>query len=335
MISIARTLDATIIAVDILEEIRRVLDIEIEGLQSVRSNLNGNFSRAVEVIASSNGHVYVTGAGKSGIIATKIAATLRSTGTPATFLHPSEALHGDVGMVGQDDIVLAIAKSGETSELNSLLRILKKSGTTIIAITSSPESSMAGLSDVVLDLKILREACHLNLAPTTSTTAALAVGDAIAITLMKMNGLSEQDFARLHPGGQLGKRLLLTVEDVMRKGPDNPVIPVHQSIKEMLARITSFRVGAISVVNDSEELVGLVTDYDIRRVLESEQNIFSLRIADIMNAKPAVILASEKAARALEIMRDRQKPTAVLPVVGDGRKAVGMIHLHDLISAGL
>lgn len=322
-------------AVDILEEIRRVLDIEIEGLQSVRSNLNSNFARAVEVIASSKRHVYVTGAGKSGIIATKIAATLRSTGTAATFLHPSEALHGDVGMVGKDDVVLSIGKSGETSELNALLRVLKKSGSTIIAITSSPESSMAALSDLVLEVKIIREACHLNLAPTTSTTAALAVGDAIAITLMKMKGLSEQDFARLHPGGQLGKRLLLTVEDVMRKGPDNPVIPATQNIKEMLARITSFRVGAISIVNEREELVGLVTDYDIRRVLESEQNLFSLRITDIMNPKPAVIPADEKAVRALEIMRDRHKPTAVLPVVDGSRRAVGMVHLHDLISAGL
>src|SRR5438132_10432001 len=250
-------------AVGILEEIRRVLDIEIEGLQSVPGNLPANFVRAVEAIGSSNAHVYVTGIGKSGIIATKIAATLRSTGTPATFLHPSEALHGDVGMVGKDDVVLSIGKSGETSELNSLLRILRKSGATIIAVTSSPESSMAALSDLVLDLKIVREACHLNLAPTTSTTAALAVGDAIAITLMKMKGLSEQDYARLHPGGQLGKRLLLTVEDVMRKGPDNPVILANQSIKEMLARITSFRVGAISVVNERDELVGLVTDYDI------------------------------------------------------------------------
>src|SRR5438105_2244963 len=222
---------------DIREEMQRVLDIEIEGLESVRSDINENFVRAVELIASAKGHVYVTGAGKSGIIATKIGATLRSTGTPATFLHPSEALHGDVGMVGRDDIVLSIGKSGETSELNELLRVLKKTGTTIIAITSNGESSMGALSDIVLELKIVREACHLNLAPTTSTTAALAVGDAIAVTLMKMKGLSEKDFARLHPGGQLGRRLLLTVEDVMRKGTDNPVIPVNAGVKEMLARI--------------------------------------------------------------------------------------------------
>jgi arabinose-5-phosphate isomerase len=320
---------------DILDEIRRVLEIEIEGLQSVRTNLNENFVRAVEAIASCKGHVYVTGAGKSGIIATKIAATLRSTGTAATFLHPSEALHGDVGLVGRDDIVLSIGKSGETSELNELLRILKKAEAPIIAITSNGESSMGALSDIVLELKIVREACHLNLAPTTSTTAALAVGDAIAVTLMKMKGLSEKDFARLHPGGQLGRRLLLTVEDVMRKGAENPVIPVNAGVKEMLARITSFRVGAIAVVNEQNELVGLVTDYDIRHALESEQNIFSLRISDLMNAHPAVILASEKAVRALEIMRDRNKPTAVLPVVDESQKAIGMIHVHDLISAGL
>ena len=320
---------------DIREEIRRVLDIEIEGLESVRSDINENFVRAVELIASSNGHVYVTGTGKSGIIATKIAATLRSTGTPATFLHPSEALHGDIGVVSPNDIVLSIGKSGETSELNELLRLLKKIGATIIAITSNGESSMAALSDLVLHLKIPREACHLNLAPTASTTAALAVGDAIAITLMKMKGLSEKDFARLHPGGQLGRRLLLTVQDVMRKGADNPTIPVDHSTKEMLARITSFRVGAISVVNEQNELVGLVTDYDIRRALESEQNIFGLRISDLMNKNPAVIFANEKAVRALEIMRDRHKPTAVLPVVDEDRKAVGMVHVHDLISAGL
>jgi arabinose-5-phosphate isomerase len=327
--------NATITTVDILDEIRRVLDIEIEGLQSVRGNLTTNFVRAVEVIASSKAHVYVTGLGKSGIIAAKIAATFRSTGTPATFLHASEALHGDIGVVGKDDIILSVGKSGETSELISLLRVLKKSGTTIISITSNSESSVAALSDIVLDLKIDREACPLNLAPTTSTTAALAVGDAIAVTLMKIKGLSEADFARFHPGGQLGRRLLLTVEDVMRKGPENPTIPVDQSVKEMLARITSFHVGAISVVNDRNELVGLVTDYDIRKRLESEQNIFSLQITDIMNPHPAVILASEKAVRALEIMRDRNKPTAILPVVDDDKRAIGMIHLHDLISAGL
>src|SRR5215475_1117125 len=268
--------------IDILNELRRVLDIEIEGLQSVRATLNGSFVRAVELIASSNGHVYVTGVGKSGIIANKIAATLRSTGTLSTYLPASEALHGDIGVVRRGDVVLSIGKSGETNELNLLLTILRRNGASIIALTSNPESAMAGLSDIVLDLKIAREACHLNLAPTASTTAALAVGDAIAVTLMKIKGLSEDDFARHHPGGQLGRRLLLKVEDVMRKGVENPVISVNAGIKEMLAKITSYHVGAIAVIDKMGKLLGLVTDYDIRRVLESEQNIFALAIRDIM-----------------------------------------------------
>jgi len=321
--------------IDILSELQRVLDIEIEGLQSVRCNLNGNFVKAVEILASSSGHVYVTGVGKSGIIANKIAATLRSTGTIATYLPASEALHGDIGVVRNGDVVLSIGKSGETSELNLLLTILKRNGATIIALTSNPESAMAAISDIVLDLRIAREACHLNLAPTTSTTAALAVGDAIAVTLMKIKGLSEDDFARHHPGGQLGRRLLLKVDDVMRKDADNPVISLKAGIKEMLAKITSYHVGAISVVDEKGKLLGLVTDYDIRRVLESEQNIFALAIADIMCHNPAVIAAGEKAVLALEMMRNRNKPTAILPVVDSDGRAVGMVHLHDLISAGL
>ena len=321
--------------VDILSEIERVLNIEIEGLESVRSNLTEDFVRAVEVLASSNGHVYVTGVGKSGIIANKIAATLRSTGTLATYLPASEALHGDIGVVRSGDVVLSIGKSGETSELNLLLTILKRNGATIIALTSNPESAMAALSDIVLDLKIAREACHLNLAPTTSTTASLAVGDAIAVTLMKMKGLSEDDFARHHPGGQIGRRLLLKVADVMRKGAANPVISVNAGIKEMLAKITSYHVGAIAVIDDTGKMLGLVTDYDIRRVLESEQNIFTLTIPDIMCQTPAVIRADEKAVLALEMMRNRHKPTAILPVVDSTGNAIGMVHLHDLISAGL
>jgi len=321
--------------VDILAELQRVLDIEIEGLQSVRATLNGSFVRAVELIASSNGHVYVTGVGKSGIIANKIAATLRSTGSMATYLPASEALHGDVGIVRSGDVVLSIGKSGETSELNLLLTILKRNGASIVALTSNPESAMAALSDIVLDVKIPREACHLNLAPTTSTTAALAIGDAIAVTLMRMKGLSEDDFARHHPGGQLGRRLLLKVEDVMRKGSANPVIPLDAGIREMLAKITSYHVGAISVIDENGKLLGLVTDYDIRRVLESEQNIFSFAIRDVMCQNPAVIRAGEKAVVALDVMRNRNKPTAILPVVNDDGQAVGMVHLHDLISAGL
>ncbi len=321
--------------INVLQEMATVIDIEIEALRSVRNNLNAAFERAVELIADCQGQVIVTGIGKSGIIAKKIAATLRSTGTPAIFLHAAEALHGDIGIIGKKDLVLAVGKSGETEELNDLIRFAKKNLSTIIAITATAVSSMAKISDVVLDLKVPREACPLNLAPTASTTAALAVGDAIAVTLMKMKNISEHDFARHHPGGQIGRRLLLTVDDVMRKGDQNPIIQLGRPAREMLIQMTAFRVGAISVVNSSAELVGLVTDYDIRKALESDENIASMSIAEIMNSSPDFIYSDQRAVDALELMKQRKKPTAVLPVLNRESKVVGMVHLHDLISEGL
>jgi arabinose-5-phosphate isomerase len=287
------------------------------------------------MLAACTGQIIVTGVGKSGIIATKIAATLRSTGTPAIFLHAGEALHGDIGIVCPSDVVLAVGKSGETDELNSLLRFLKKTGAKIISLTSNGTSAMAKLSDIVLSLHVPREACPLNLTPTASTTAALAVGDAIAIALMRMKNISESDFARTHPGGQLGKRLLLTVDDVMRKNEQNPVIRADRTTKEMLIQITAFRVGAISVIDKDGQLLGLVTDYDIRKTLESGRDLFALKISDVMNSSPDVVFSDEKAIHALEKMKARNKPTAVIPVLDRSRKVVGMVHLHDLISAGL
>src|SRR5262245_10134564 len=319
---------------EILQEVANVLDIEIEALQAVRQQLGPEFEEAVRAFAECTGQIIVTGVGKSGIIANKIAATLRSTGTPAIFLHAGEALHGDVGIVNAKDIVLAVGKTGETRELNSLLRFLKKTGARIVSLTSNETSSMAMLSDIVLNLPVPREACPLNLAPTASTTAAVAVGDAIAVTLMKMKNVSAADFARHHPGGQLG-RLLLTVEDVMKKGDENPIILVDRPLKEMFTKITAFRIGAISVVGKNGELLGLVTDYDIRKALELDRDITSLSIREMMNPTPAVIFSDERALDALEAMKRRNKPTAVLPVVDRDRRVVGMVHLHDLISAGL
>ena len=320
---------------DILKEIGRVIDIEIEALQSVRDNLTEEFSKAVELIAAARGQIFLTGVGKSGIIANKIAATLRSTGTGAVFLHASDGLHGDIGMIGAGDVIVAIGKSGESSELTALLRAVRKDGIQIVSITSNGASSMAALSDVVLDLPVPREACPLNLAPTASTTAALAVGDAIAVALMKLKNVSEEDFARHHPAGQLGRRLLLTVGDLMRKGPDNPVIRVERPTPEMLVQITAYRVGAISIVDADSKLIGLVTDYDIRRALESDRNISTMSISEVMNASPETISEEVKAVEALERMRGRTKPTAVLPVVDRNERVVGMIHVHDLIGAGL
>jgi len=321
--------------INILDEIARVLDIEIEALRSVRLNISSAFVRAVELIAACRGQVLVSGIGKSGIIGAKIAATLRSTGTPAAFLHPGDALHGDVGTVREDDVLLAIGKSGESTELNAVLRVVRKIGIPIIAITSNSGSSMAALSDVVIDLQIPREACPLNLAPTASTTAALAVGDAIAVALMKVKNVSAEDFARHHPGGQLGKRLLLTVEDVMRPSSDKPVIQIQTSVKEMLVAITAFHVGAICVADEQERLLGLVTDYDVRKMLETGQDIFAMKISDIMNTTPEVAYSTDRAVDALERMRARNKPIAVLPVLSADRRILGIIHLHDLIAAGL
>ncbi len=323
------------VKVEILQEVANVLDIEIEALQSVRKQLGPEFEEAIQAFAECTGQIIVTGVGKSGIIANKIAATLRSTGTPAIFLHAGEALHGDVGIVTAKDIVLAVGKSGETGEINSLLRFLKKNGARIVSLTSNETSSMAKLSDIVLNLPVPREACPLNLAPTASTTAAVAVGDAIAVTLMKMKNVSADDFARHHPGGQLGRRLLLTVDDVMRKGDENPIISIERTVKQMFVQITAFRVGAISVVGKKGELLGLVTDYDIRKALESDRDITSLSIREMMNPAPAVVFSDERALDAFETMKRRDKPTAVLPVVDRNRRVVGMVHLHDLISAGL
>ena len=321
--------------VDILKEMASVIDIEIEALLCVRDNLGAPFQAAVRMIAEAKGQVVVTGIGKSGIIANKIAATLRSTGTQAIFLHASEALHGDIGMIGRGDVMIAIGKSGETSELNELLRFVHKAGARVICITSSGTSAMAKLSDIVLDLKVPREACPLNLAPTASTTAALAVGDAIAVTLMKIKNIGTDDFARHHPGGQLGRRLLLTVGDVMRKDGDNPIISANRPVEEMIVQMTAFLVGAISVVGRKGELLGLVTDYDVRKALASQKSFNSMKITEIMNPSPTVISSDEMAVDALNIMRNRNRPITVLPVVNGKNKVVGMVHLHNLLAAGL
>jgi arabinose-5-phosphate isomerase len=321
--------------IDILKEMTRVIDVEIEALQSVRDSMGSKFEAAVRMIAGAKGQIVVTGIGKSGIIANKIAATFRSTGTQSIFLHASEALHGDIGAVGRHDVMIAIGKSGETSELNDLLRFVKKSGARVISITSNATSAMAKLSDIVLDLRVPKEACPLNLAPTASTTAALAVGDAIAVTLMKMKNIGPADFARHHPGGQLGRRLLLTIGDVMRKGDDNPIISYEQPVEEMIVQMTAFLVGAISVVNRRGELLGLVTDYDIRKALASRKGISSMKITDIMNPSPIVVHSDQMAVEALELMRSRKKPITVLPVLNGKKKVIGMVHIHNLIAAGL
>jgi len=327
---------ATVTHLNILDELNRVIQLEIDTLAKVRGALDESYTKATELLFNCSGRVIVTGVGKSGIIAQKIVATLVSTGTLASFLHSGDALHGDLGMVSQGDVFLALSKSGETEELLNTLPYAKKVGAAVISITAAPDSSLGKNSDVVLYTPVDEEACPLNLAPTSSTTAALAVGDALAMCLMKMRGFQPEDFAMLHPGGQLGKRLLLTVEDIMRAGHRNPVVSLQESVRVMLSEITRKLSGAVSVVDDAGDLVGLVTDFDIRRSLEQGSDIFNLGIADIMNPSPTSIRSDENAGKALDMMRGLDRAFSVLPVVDQGsRRVVGMVHVHDLVAAGL
>jgi arabinose-5-phosphate isomerase len=320
---------------DILNELRRVIRLEAKTLAHLEESLTPQFEEAVKMLQACQGKVILMGVGKSGLIANKISATMVSTGTPAVFLHGSEGMHGDIGIVAKDDIVIAVGKSGESEELLVLLPFIRKIGARIISITAKAESALARGSDLVLMTPIEEEACPLNMAPTCSTTAALVLGDAMAMALMKLRNFQSDDFALFHPGGQLGKRLLLTVGDCMRKGEANPVIDVSQSIRTMLCEMTSKRAGALSVIDEQQQLLGLVTDFDIRRTLEDGQDPLGLTIAEMMNAKPNWVYEDEKAITTLEFMEKREKPISVLPVLNRQGKVVGMIHLHDLISRGL
>ena len=320
---------------DILEELRRVIRLEAQALADLQASVSSQFEDAVRMLQACQGKVILMGVGKSGLIANKIAATMVSTGTPAVFLHGSEGMHGDIGIVAKDDIVLAVGKSGESEELLVLLPFIRKIGARIIAITAKLESSLARGSDLVLITPIEEEACPLNMAPTCSTTAALVLGDAIAMALMKLRNFQPDDFALFHPGGQLGKRLLLMVRDCMRQGEANPVIDLSKSIQMMLCEMTSKRAGAVSVIDDELRLLGLITDFDIRRILEQGKDFFSMTVAEVMNEKPTFIYDDEKAVNALAFMEKREKPISVLPVLDRREKVVGMIHLHDLIARGL
>ena len=320
----------------ILPEIDQVFRLEIETLIKVREQLNGDYTKAVELMFACKGKIIVSGAGKSGLIGKKIAATMVSTGTSAISLHPSDAMHGDAGVIREGDVFLAISKSGETEELLTLLPFLKQTGVPVISISASPHSTLATGSAIALYTPVDAEACPLNLAPTSSTTAALVAGDALAMALMKLHGFQAENFALVHPGGQLGKRLITTVADIMRSGEKNPVVNVGDTVPNMLYEITRKMTGAVSVVDDKGELLGLVTDRDIRKVLEEGGNLFSLGIADIMNANPVFVRTDSMATEALAVMEDRESPFLVLPVLEqDQENVVGMIHIHDLVALGL
>lgn len=319
----------------IIREIRRVLNVQGKSILATQKNIDQHFSKAVELIFKCRGKVVVTGIGKSGLVAQKIASTFSSTGTPAIYLHPVEGMHGNVGIVNKSDVVLALGKSGESEELLNILPTIKKIGAKIISITANKKSSLAKHSTITLAIPIDREACPLNLAPTTSSTLAMVTGDAIAIALMKKRGFSSDQFAFYHPGGHLGRRLLLKVSDVMRSGKDNPVVKITDSTNKLIVEIARKWTGAASVVNNNKKLIGIVTDFDIRKAFGQGKKIEDLKIPDLMNKKPTFIYSDTLVIRALEVMESRKKPLTVLPVVDKKRNCVGMLHLHDLVSQGL
>ncbi|MBI4375198.1 MAG: KpsF/GutQ family sugar-phosphate isomerase [Elusimicrobia bacterium] len=322
--------------VDIEEEIRKVIQVEMAALQRACASVNGAYTRAVEAMFRCRGKIIVTGMGKSGLIAQKIAATLASTGSPALYLHPADAMHGDLGTLQKQDVVLAFGKSGESEEVNVLLPAIKKIGAKLIAVVTQAESTLAQAADLCVVLPIDKEACPLNLAPTSSTTAALAVGDAFSVALMKMRAFKPSHFALLHPGGSLGKRLTLTVENLMKKGSENPTVTLDQNLSQMLVEMTRTHCGAASVVDKRGRLVGLVTDYDIRKALERHgRNWVDLSISQIMNPRPTTVYSDQLAYEASTLMGGK-KPFNVLPVLDRRtKKAIGMIRLHDIRSRGL
>ncbi|MBI4678164.1 MAG: KpsF/GutQ family sugar-phosphate isomerase [Elusimicrobia bacterium] len=321
-------------AIDIAREIRRVIGMEEAALRKLKAAVDSSYERAVRWMLGCKGKVVLTGVGKSGLVARKIAATLSSTGTPALYLPCSEAAHGSLGVVSRLDIVLAVGKSGESDELNLLLPSIRSIGARVIAVTSDPKSTLGRSADLVLLTPDEDEACPLNLAPTCSTTAALAAGDALAVALMKLRDFKSEHFARVHPAGRLGRRLRLKVGDVMRSGEDNPVVRAGDPVRHMLVEITRFRAGAVSVVDAKGRFLGLVTDYDLRAAMQKGADVLASSIRRIMNPRPATVSSSAPVQKAVDIMKNRRSPFNVLPVVDRG-KSVGMIQIHDLRARGL
>ncbi len=316
-----------------MKRAKEVLRIEADAVSSLIKRVDANFEKAVRLMLACKGKVVVTGMGKPGFISAKISATLSSTGTPSLYLHPADAIHGDLGRVTKDDVVLAISNSGETEEIMRLLPTLRKIGAKLIAMVGNTESSLARYSDVVLNVAVKREACPLNLAPTASTTAMLAFGDALAIALLDRRGFKEEDFAFYHPGGSLGKRLILKVGDIMRKGKANPVVKEDEKVKTVLLKITEARAGSAGVVNKKGVLVGIFTDGDLRRHLGKDAALPLRQVREVMTRSPITISKEMLAADAFRILRE--KKIDEIPVVDGKRRPIGLVDVQDLLKAGL
>lgn len=318
---------------NIIKKAKDVIRIEAEAVARLEARIDESFVKAVEQIYNSKGRIIVTGMGKSGIIARKIVATMNSTGTPAIFLHPSDAVHGDLGIVRKEDVVICISKSGDTDEIQQLIPMFKRIGVPIISIVGNLNSSLARSSDIILDVSVKEEACPLDLAPTASTTAALAFGDALAIALLENHNFSREEFALYHPGGNLGKRLILKIEEIMVKDENVPRVTFDYSLKDVIIEITSKRLGATCVVDSEGILIGIITDGDLRRMLQKTTDFSNLTAANIMTKNPKVIKKNILAALAIQEMESYN--ITQLIVVDDDKKPIGMVHLHDLVKAGL
>jgi arabinose-5-phosphate isomerase len=314
------------------EVARQVLETEAEAILNLMETLGGNFDGAVELISSCTGRVVLTGMGKSGIICRKIAATMSSTGTPALFIHPAEATHGDLGMVTEDDLVVAISQSGTTDEVIELMRLLRRLGVTVIAITSNPGSSLAEAADLHLDLGVRREACPMNLAPTASTTASLALGDALALAVSVKKGFREEDFARLHPGGKLGKRFL-KVSDLMHAGDQVPRVAEDTTMKDVIYEMSRKALGMTTVQDGDGRLLGVITDGDLRRLMERDLDPLAHTAEEVMHRGGACIRPDELATAALKLLEEK-RITSLMVCDGDS-PVLGVLHLHDLWGVGL
>ena len=312
------------------------LKIEAAAIENLIPRIDDEFVKAVESILHCKGRVVITGMGKSGHVGRKIAATLASTGTPSFFLHPAEAYHGDLGMVTENDIVIAISNSGESSEVVNILPVIRRIGATIIAMCGRKNSSLGKYSDYFINIGVEREACTFGLAPTASTTATLAMGDAVAMALMDMKKFTSQDYALFHPGGALGRKLLLTVGDVMHSGEDNPIVSIGATAKDALFEMTAKGLGAVSVVDADKKFIGLVTDGIIRRALEKDKNFIDEPVENIMKTEPLIISTDKLATSALSVMeKHKPRPVTVLPVVDAENNPVGIVHITDLLRQGI
>ena len=318
-----------------IEVAKRVLKIEGDSLYALMDKIGDSFEKAVNLIIQCKGKVVVTGIGKSGLICKKIASTLTSTGTPALFLHPAEGIHGDLGVLVKSDIVVAVSNSGESDELSKIIPLLKRMDIKLVAVTGNTASTLARAGDVVLDIGVKEEACPLGLAPTASTTSALAMGDALAVALLEKRGFTKEDFALVHPGGAIGRKLILLVEELMHDGDRIPLVEKNTLMKEAIFEITSKGLGVAGVVGGSGKLVGIITDGDLRRGLETDDNLMTKKVKEVMSSQPKTIEKNALAAKALQIMESFAITALFVHNGVDKMKPVGIVHIHDLLKAGV